>query len=273
MTNAYHLVARVNPTLFPLKTRNSCVDLWRRLRGKFPCVAACVLMPNHLHLLIFSSHPETLQWDLGVELRAWTRAFYPGSQIWAPIPKPRLIPDLLQLKRQLRYVHLNPCRAQLAKDPLQWEWSTHRDVTGCVVDPWPDLQKLARLFEVPQSKLGDAIHRYVSGDPSVAVTGTPMIRSPRLGEPLSSDLSFILWASAVARREEVVNHRGKLRNLAIQTSHYLRMIPEPAKLKLTQQSWQRLATAKVQPKTMDTVLKILADRRCHMNASDRISLL
>ena len=186
MFQAYHIFARALPFLTPLKQRTVCVDLWRRLRKRFPNIAACVLMPNHLHILIFTPDPDQARWKLGVDLRAWTQRFHPGLNIWSPIPKAITIPNSHHLKRQIRYVHLNPCRAGLASDPLQWEWSTHRDVTGCVGEAWPDLPKLMKIYEVPSSRLGDVIHRYVSGDPSVAVGGTPMVRSPRPGEPVPS---------------------------------------------------------------------------------------
>jgi len=202
MSLGFHVVARTAPQTFPLLDRNACVDLWRRLRNAFPRVAACVLMPNHLHLLCLKGRSDKIRWTLGVELRAWTQKFHPGSRIWQPVPSPDHIPDLKHLRRQIRYVHLNPCRSGLASDPLSWEWSTHRDVLGCVVEPWPDTAILSEAFGTSASRLGEKMHRYVSADPTVRVEGTPPIHRYRPDVPLSINAKLLLRACAVARREQ-----------------------------------------------------------------------
>ncbi|OFZ21003.1 MAG: hypothetical protein A2X94_06620 [Bdellovibrionales bacterium GWB1_55_8] len=219
-------------------------------------------MPNHLHILLFVDHPARARWDLGVELRAWTQRFQPKLNIWSAIPEPRKVPDFHHLKRQIRYVHLNPCRAGLAADPLQWEWSTHRDIAGCAIDVWPDLPMLAKTYGAPLPQLGRVMHQHISSDPSVATTGTPMIRTPRNGEPISADMTFILLACAVARREPMILQRGKLRDLTVQTAHQLGLNPEPAKLRISKKSWNRAVQRCPDQTAIKTVLRILADPRC-----------
>ena len=71
--------------------------------------------------------------------------------------------DATKARRTVRYVHLNPCRAHLAVDPLAWPFSTHRDRLGCAARP-----------VLPQARDPEAFHRYVSSDPSVDPTGTPL---------------------------------------------------------------------------------------------------
>ncbi|MCP4806384.1 MAG: hypothetical protein GY884_13655 [Proteobacteria bacterium] len=84
----------------------------------------------------------------------------------------------------LRYIHLNPCRAGLASDPLAWRWSTHRDLVGAVVDPWVPLDRWAEWTSMDAAEL----HSYIASDPSTDVTGTPMpeaaIPSPIATRPL-----------------------------------------------------------------------------------------
>jgi hypothetical protein len=92
-----------------------------------------------------------------------------------------MLADRLHLLRSARYIHLNPCRAGLAKDPLEWEWSTHRDLVGAVANPWLDLARLRELWRNPAQDFARSFHEYVSSDPSVKVAGTPL---PELkGEP------------------------------------------------------------------------------------------
>lgn len=266
MIHAYHLVARANLFQTPLVHRNSCADLWKRLRNRFPNIAACILMPNHLHLLVFTRDPAHARLRLSVDLRAWTQKFYPHTQLWSPLPKAIAIPDLHHLKRQIRYVHLNPCRAGLVKDPLQWEWSTHRDVTGCVINPWPNNNALVKVFGVSANRLGEVMHRYVSQDPSVAVGGTPMARVPQTGEVTAAGQNIIFLGAAIASREATLLQRGKLRDLAVHTSHRLRLVSEPEKLNMSSKSWGRALARRVDEASIQVILKILADPRLRNNS-------
>jgi hypothetical protein len=77
-----------------------------------------------------------------------------------------------KIARQVRYIHLNPCRAALTDDPLRWLWSTHRDVVGAVVDPWIDGLRLAPHLGKSTCGFEDWFHGYVSADPTVHVAGT-----------------------------------------------------------------------------------------------------
>lgn len=265
MTYAYHFVGRARPLLTPLADRNACVDLWRRLRLVFPNTAACILMPNHFHVLSFSQKPEPTYWQLGVQLRAWTQRFYPNSPIWMPIPKATPIPNSHHLKRQIRYVHLNPCRAGLAKDPLQWEWSTHRDICGCTCEIWPNIPKLLQVFAIPTTqrhKLGEVIHRYISSDPSVSVSGTPTAQAPSTEDSISTNIAAILSAAAIARREQLTLRRSKLRNLAIHTSHALRLQPSPSELRIHSRTWINTRRYKKDALAIQTIMTVLNDVRC-----------
>jgi hypothetical protein len=83
-----------------------------------------------------------------------------------------MLPDRLHLRRHIRYTHLNPCRAGLVRDPVEWEWSTHRDAIGATSDPWLDLKALNQLWNCPPRDFARVFHEYVSGDPTVSVGGT-----------------------------------------------------------------------------------------------------
>ncbi len=130
--------------------------LWSRLRANYPRALAACLMGDHFHLVV-PKDPE-----------AWGRLCrLLGSLKGWPYERPRqpvLATDRVKVRRDIRYAVLNPCRAELARDPLEWVWSTHRELVGAIRDPWIDRRVLARL---------GIDHAYVSGDPSVAVAGTP----------------------------------------------------------------------------------------------------
>jgi hypothetical protein len=81
----------------------------------------------------------------------------------APSPPAERVEGATKIRRSVRYVHLNPCRARLVTDPLAWPFSTHLDAVGLTPCPVRD-------------RVGDpaAFHRYVSADPTVDVQGTPL---------------------------------------------------------------------------------------------------
>lgn len=81
----------------------------------------------------------------------------------AILSPPQAIPDSLHLRRTLRYVALNPCRAHLSSDPLAWPLSTHRDGVGLA---------LPAVVRAPDEDW--RWHAYVSSDPSAAVQGTEL---------------------------------------------------------------------------------------------------
>lgn len=173
---AIHLTARAHPGLTPLSSHSHCVDLWESLRADFPNAIACALMPNHVHLLIPATRaPESaiLKRRFAICLRAFARRSHKRS-LWQAVPNPQAIPDLLHLKRQIRYVHRNPCRARLTSDPVTWPWTTHRDVLGMVWPAWVTRNRIAGILGESTRGFRERFHHYVSADQPTP-RGTPMI--------------------------------------------------------------------------------------------------
>lgn len=79
-----------------------------------------VIMPNHAHLLLSTIAPKKMstvidRWKMGVS----------HSLGLGPIWKPRFfirIPD--DVHATLRYIHWNPVKAGLCKNPEQYPWSS-----------------------------------------------------------------------------------------------------------------------------------------------------
>jgi hypothetical protein len=139
---------------------------------------------------------------------------------WEPVPPPEVIRDAGKLSRQVRYVALNPCRAKLVRDPLEWEWSTHRDVIGAVASPWVSPAALAAALRARARRPAEfaaAWHAYVSGDPTCAVAGTPPPRPARPSDLPTMPLGRITAAAAAATRAPVsaVRERTLTRRLFV----------------------------------------------------------
>lgn len=188
-----HLTARASVGR-PLVDAREKVWLWRALRKRWPVAFAACLMPDHLHLLMATDQPERDHASLARLLGAFSRCVTRAGWVVAR-PEPVRSPD--HARRTVRYIHLNPCRAKLADDPLAWPWSTHRGVIGAELDPWVTAERLARALGSPVTGFASKLHAFVSGDPSVSPLGTPFpAPAPRRASPELPMSSIVVAASA-----------------------------------------------------------------------------
>lgn len=122
---AWHLTARTLPGTRPFLSEVRCRQLWSALKREFTSCYAAVIMPNHFHLVVPGSEQlRTLKWRMGVVMRSVSQSSGPDFVRWSPAPDAQPVVDAIKLQTIIRYVHLNPVRAALTRDPLAWRWST-----------------------------------------------------------------------------------------------------------------------------------------------------
>ena len=211
-----HWVARSTYPYEPFSDFQSSRWAWNLFKRLFPRALGATLMPNHFHLILPKDSEAQDRNRLHGALGAISsRTGIPG--LWQSMPSPAQIPDRHHLRRQLRYLALNPCRSSLCSDPLEWYWSTHRDVMGAVVNPWVNAPRLAQ--ELGESKIEFPLryHAYVSRDPSVAVQGTTAPRPSPSRLLAEEGIGEILIASAAALRSSTsdVQRTGNCRKLFV----------------------------------------------------------
>ncbi len=209
-----HLVARVARRDVDLREWGLAGRVWRSLRRAFPEGLAATLMPDHVHLV-----DESVPRDEGRRrlARALSRATYGlGRGVWDAAPEPDVVHES-KLARTIRYVALNPCRAGLVADPLEWMWSTYREVMGAVVDPWVDGSRLAERLGHRRWGSSDEWHRYVSSDFAVTAGGTSPPGGGPAGEAVGHALGDIARAVAACLRVSpaCIGQRGPARRLFI----------------------------------------------------------
>lgn len=161
----YHLVAHAHRNHLLWFRESEAAALFAQLLRAFPETVALCVMPDHVHLVLPHADPGR---RLGAVLSGYTRWRNAArgrrvATLWEPSPPPELLPDAHHVRRTVRYVHLNPCRSRLVADPLAWPFSTHRDYVG-----------FARPGPIRVQADAARFHAYVSGDPSVNPTGTPL---------------------------------------------------------------------------------------------------
>lgn len=184
----FHVVAHAARGRLLFSDARAATALWSIAVGHFPELIALCLMPDHVHVLL----PVPPGLRLGHAMSAYTRWVEHDRRVrnlklWTPHPAPEHLPDPTHVRRTLRYVLLNPCRVGLVADPLAWPWSTHRDRVGFAAAP-------VGPVEVQRARF----HAYVSGDPSVAVGGTPMpgvLHRPFVVEDVADAVMAVFRAS------------------------------------------------------------------------------
>jgi hypothetical protein len=219
----FHVTARALGRLAPFLTFEAAAFAWRRLRAAFPEALAVILMPNHLHMVVEFIRACALKLRMAAVLSGLTRSGLCGPErvVWQQAPEPKPIEDVQKLRRQVRYVALNPCRAGLCADPLQWIWSTHRDVLGAAADPWITGERLAAALQLSPRGFALRHHAYVSGDPAVRVDGTPPPVLAPARDAALVPLETVAAAAAAALRlpMSAIASRADARRLFVQLAH------------------------------------------------------
>ncbi len=158
-------------------------------------------MGNHIHLLVWVDDAQAARIRLAAVVSGIARQAGMRGRIWQPVGKAEPIAST-KLGAQVRYIALNPCRADLTNDPLAWVWSTHRDVVGASVDPWVTADRLAAALGQTAVGFARNHHRFVSDDAKARTGGTPFPLSAPMVELSELPLARIAAAARAALRAE-----------------------------------------------------------------------
>ena len=90
-----------------------------------------VVMPEHVHWLVSEPAPETLADAMHFLKLSFTKRLRHTGSFWQKryrrIRKTdRNIRAAAEFDEKLGYIHLNPVKRGLVKDPAEWEWSSFR---------------------------------------------------------------------------------------------------------------------------------------------------
>lgn len=133
----YHLIARGNnrqKTFLEEEDYRSFLASLAKTKRKYPFkLYGYALMPNHLHLLLeiedhFTS--RIMQSLLTGYARYFIRKYRHIGHVFQGRYKGIVCDKDEYLLELLRYIHLNPVRADLVKNPADWPWSGHLEYTG-----------------------------------------------------------------------------------------------------------------------------------------------
>ena len=121
--------------------RERLLALWQEHALTFKvAVHAYVIMDNHFHLLLTPETNEGLPQMMQAVGRAYVRYFNLRHQRTGTLWEGRYRSNLIETERYLLacmvYIDLNPVRAGMVVQPVDFKWSSHRHCIGQVNDPW-----------------------------------------------------------------------------------------------------------------------------------------
>jgi hypothetical protein len=200
-------------------------------------------MDNHVHLLTESPRPSVTRRHLGVLLRGfslWHNYHFALSSApvhWDPIKNTTPIDSSLTLRQVIRYIHLNPCKAGMIRNPWLWEFSTLRDWEGASLSRWiegPFLKRgtvLGHSLEWYQNQLlSDATRISDQVD-----SASPLERYPL--ETLSDDqIQVILQHLLSVSQSSLLARRSQFRDTYLQLRILRNRKSEDSLLRLSQQT-------------------------------------
>ncbi|MFH2059889.1 MAG: transposase [Pseudomonadota bacterium] len=114
------------------------------------------LMPNHVHLIAVPETKESLKSAIGEAHRRYSRMinFREGwkGHLWQGRFASYVL-DENYLLACARYIEMNPVRANLVKDPIQWQWSSAKSHTYRTKNKLSNIEPLIKLVNKDWAKI------------------------------------------------------------------------------------------------------------------------
>ncbi len=150
----YHLMLRGNggQTIFAddADRRQFCALLAEGVERFGHHVRGYCLMANHVHLVVQVAEVQLSRIVQNLAFR-YTRAFNRRTRRVGHLFQGRfralLVDGNAYLLELVRYIHLNPVRAGLVRDPSEWVWSGHRAYLGRERTTWLDSGLVLAMFD------------------------------------------------------------------------------------------------------------------------------
>jgi putative transposase len=129
-----HVIQRGNnrqATFYAEEDYRLYLDCLLEAAKKYGCaIHAYVLMTNHVHLLVTPSLPEGISRMMQSVGRRYVQyinySYKRSGTLWEGRYKASLIQSEAYLLTCSRYIELNPIRANIVKEPQDYQWSSYR---------------------------------------------------------------------------------------------------------------------------------------------------
>lgn len=184
-------------------------------------VHAYVLMTNHVHLLVTPATPESLSRMMQSVGRRYVRylngTYQRTGTLWEGRFRSALVDTERYLLTCMRYIELNPVRANMVEHPGDYRWSSYAHnadgTSDGIVSPHP---LYAALSDDPEARRG-AYRKLFRESGDCDPDALAVIRSgTRTGTPIGTDRFRARIATSLNRRVERFSHGGDRRGKRFQ---------------------------------------------------------
>lgn len=129
-----------------------CLKYYVKYNYKLICYC---LMTNHVHLLIQANDKEVS--SLMRRLHSMYAIYFNKKynyigHLWQDKYFPELIEDDIQMLSTSRYIHLNPLRAKMVKNPEDYQWSSYKIYIGEEKEEFISSEKILLYFKEENKK-------------------------------------------------------------------------------------------------------------------------
>ena len=129
-------------------------------------ILAYCLMPNHYHLVIQTPLPNLSEGMHRLNSR-YAHAFNDRHGYAGHVFEARFgavfVERTEHLLELVRYVHRNPVRARLCREPGEWAWSSYRALAGkAPAPPWLAVDEVLELFEATRPRARRRLRDFVA---------------------------------------------------------------------------------------------------------------
>jgi REP element-mobilizing transposase RayT len=127
-------------------------------------IEAFCLMSNHIHLAVRVSEASVSKFMHYLAFRYamyMNRKYNRVGHLFQGRFKSVLVDDETYLKELIRYIHLNPVRAKLVSDPLNYLWSSHSVYLGQQEMVWLSNDRILGTFHPEKIHARENFRKYV----------------------------------------------------------------------------------------------------------------
>jgi len=155
----YHVISRGNAGIDIYETRRDhekCLTYLAKAAEIFSIrIHTYCLMTNHYHLLVETPEPNlsrAIQWMNVSYASYFNRKRSRCGHLFHGRYKAILVDADAYFKHLSRYIHLNPVRAGMVEEVIQYEWSSYQAIVGSVKVPeWLSVDLLLSVFGPEQN--------------------------------------------------------------------------------------------------------------------------
>lgn len=215
--NPQHIIQRGNnrqATFFAEEDYRLYLDSLGEAAKKHDCsIHAYVLMTNHVHLLVTPGQPDSisrLMQSVGRRYVQYINYSYKRSgTLWEGRYKASLVQSEEYLLSCMRYIELNPVRADMVQRPEDYKWSSYRaNAQGNqdeLLTSHPEYERIGITPEARQSTYRALFNAHL--DPQEIAE----IRTTLNGELVTGTGRFKLEVEAMLGRKTQMGKRGRPR--------------------------------------------------------------